>query len=101
MSQDLVKWCQRITRGNITSVVAGPQTMLKASFTLDCSKKPHAIDYVNLEGSNARKPQAGIFEVNGETLKICMSAPGQPRPDGFVSKSRDGRSYTTWRLVKK
>jgi uncharacterized protein (TIGR03067 family) len=100
MAENMVKWCRRITRGNVTSVVAGPQLMLKARFTLDDSTKPHAIDYINLEGANAGKPQAGIVELNGEILSVCMSAPGNPRPREFVSKSGDGRSYTTWRLAR-
>jgi uncharacterized protein (TIGR03067 family) len=99
MSQDMVKWCQRITRGDVTSVVAGPQVMLKARFTLDNAKKPPAIDYVNLAGTNKGQSQAGIFELSGDTLSICMAAPGQPRPAGFSSKAGDGRSYTTWRKV--
>ena len=101
MAENMVKWCQRITRGSVTSVVAGPQVMLKATFALDYSKTPHAVDYVNLEGSNARKRQAGIFELKGDELKVCMSVPGQPRPADFSSKPRDGRSYTAWRLVRK
>jgi len=101
MADDMVKWCKRITRGNVTAVMAGPQVMLKASFVLDDSKTPPAVDYVNLEGSNARKPQAGIFSLRGDELKICMAAPGNPRPADFASKPKDGRSYTTWRLIKK
>jgi uncharacterized protein (TIGR03067 family) len=94
------KWCQRITRGDVTTVLAGPQVMLKARFTLDASRTPKAIDYVNLEGPQARKPQAGIFELTGATLRICMSAPGKPRPGEFASKAGDGRSFTSWRLAR-
>jgi uncharacterized protein (TIGR03067 family) len=100
MGPDLVTWCRRITRGDITAVVAGPQTMLKARFTLDQSKTPHAIDYVNLEGANKGKSQAGICEWKGGTLSICMAAPGKPRPGEFASKPKDGRSYTTWRRTR-
>jgi uncharacterized protein (TIGR03067 family) len=101
MNQAMVKWCQRITRGNVTRVVAGPQVLVNASFTLDHSKKPHVIDYLNLEGASKGKSQAGIFELIGDSLKICMSAPGHPRPADFSSKPGDGRSYTTWRLIRK
>ena len=101
LRQDMVDWCRRITRGNVTSVMAGPQTMLKATFTLDQSKNPAAIDYINLEGSNKGKRQAGIFELTGDTLKVCIAAPGRPRPADFTSKPSDGRSYTQWRLTKK
>jgi uncharacterized protein (TIGR03067 family) len=99
MGQDMVKWCQRITHGDVTSVVAGPQVMLKARFTLDDSKTPPAVDYVNLAGTHKGKAQAGIFELSRDRLSICMAAPGQPRPGGFSSEAGDGRSYTTWRKV--
>jgi uncharacterized protein (TIGR03067 family) len=99
MGQDMVKWCQRITRGDVTSVVAGPQVMLKARFTLDHSKTPPAVDYVNLVGGSKGKTQAGIFELSGDTLSVCMAGPRRPRPTGFSSKPGDGRSYTTWRRV--
>jgi uncharacterized protein (TIGR03067 family) len=101
MAENMVQWCKRVTRGNVTSVVAGPKVMLKATFSLDDSKTPQAVDYVNLEGTNARKAQAGIFEISDSQLKVCMSAPGKPRPADFSSKPRDGRSFTTWRLLRK
>lgn len=100
LDQAMVKWCTRVTRGNVTAVIAGPQTMLKARFTLDPSKRPAAIDYLNLEGASRGKSQAGIYEIDGGILKVCMAAPGRPRPYDFSSTSQDGRSLTTWRLAK-
>jgi uncharacterized protein (TIGR03067 family) len=97
MDENMVQWCGRITRGNVTTVVAGPQTMLKARFTLNATSHPRSIDYVNLHGSAKGKSQAGIYELSGNTLRICMSAPGKPRPGGFESKAGDGRSFTTWK----
>jgi uncharacterized protein (TIGR03067 family) len=96
MDASMVAWCKRITRGNLTTIVAGPQTMLKANFTIDRSVKPSAIDYINLHGPSKGKAQPGIFELNGSELKICMAAPGDPRPKEFASKKGDGRSFTTW-----
>ena len=100
MDPAMVKWCKRITRGNVTKVVAGPQVFLNARFSLDLTKSPHAIDYFNIDGAHKGKSQTGIFELSGDTLRICVSAPGQPRPSNFSSKSVDGRSFTTWRLVR-
>jgi len=101
MDKAMVKWCKRITRGNVTRVVAGPQVFLNVSFTLDLSVKPARIDYVNLEGPSKAKTQAGIFELSGDELKICMSAPNQERPTVFSSRPGDNRSYTTWRRTGK
>ena len=96
----MVKFCKRITRGNTTIVLAGPQTMLKARFTLGTSQSD-AIDYVNLHGNNKGKSQQGIFELKGNELKICIASPGKSRPTNFSSKPGDGRNYTVWRLEKK
>lgn len=101
MDKSMVKFCKRVTRGDVTVVSAGPQVFLKARFTLDRSKNPPAIDYVNLEGASKGKSQAGIFELTGGTLKICAAAPDKPRPPDFSSKPGDGRTYTTWRLIGK
>jgi uncharacterized protein (TIGR03067 family) len=101
LEKEMVKWCKRITHGNVSIVMAGPQTMLKVNFTLDDSKHPQTIEYMNLEGSLKGKSQSGIVELKGLDLKICMSAPGKPRPANFCSKSGDGRSFTTWRFSKK
>lgn len=98
LAEDMIKWVKRTTRGNVTAVMAGPQTMLKATFTIDETKTPHAIDYMNIEGSSRGKPQAGIFDLRDDTLRISMAAPGKPRPDDFSWSAKDGRSITTWRL---
>jgi uncharacterized protein (TIGR03067 family) len=101
MDKSMLAWAKRVTRGDVTSVVAGPQVMLTARFTLDDSATPHTIDYDNLAGSNTGKAQAGIWEIKADILSVCMSAPGKPRPKDFASTKGDGRSFTTWRLEKK
>jgi uncharacterized protein (TIGR03067 family) len=100
LKDDMVKWCRRITRGDVTRVVAGPQIMVEARVTVDESTRPHVIDYTNLAGPQKGKKQAGICERRGDVLEVCMAAPGKPRPKEFSSSAGDGRSYTTWRYEK-
>jgi uncharacterized protein (TIGR03067 family) len=100
LKEVMVKWCRRLTRGDITRVVAGPQVILEARFAVDESRTPHLIDYENLAGSSTGKKQLGICERRGEVLAVCMAAPGKPRPADFASVAGDGRSYTTWRFEK-
>jgi uncharacterized protein (TIGR03067 family) len=97
LADNLVEWCTRTTRGGLTTVMAGPQTMVKATFSIDTTKRPHTIDCVNLAGASKGKSQAGIVEFAGGELRICMAAPGKPRPTAFASKSGDGRSLTNWK----
>lgn len=97
ISEEMVKWCRRVTGGGVTTVLAGPRVMLKARFSIDSSATPHTIDYVNLEGSAKGKAQKGILDLRVDALQVCMAAPGKPRPSTFGSVRGDGRSFTTWR----
>lgn len=99
MDASMVEWCKRITRGNLTTIVAGPQTMLKATFALKAGRPHGLVEYMNLHGGHKGKAQAGIYELDGDTLKFCMSEPGKPAPSDFSSEPGDGRSYTVWRLL--
>jgi uncharacterized protein (TIGR03067 family) len=99
MDAAMVAWCRRVTRGDVTAVFAGPQVMLKARFTIGPSKVPPTIDYVNLAGQSTGKAQAGIYDLRSGVLRICMAAPGKPRPADFGSTRGDGRTFTTWRAA--
>jgi len=99
MSQSDVQWVKRVTHGNQTTVYAGPQVMMAMQFTSDASKKPGNIDYFNTAGSNKGKNQEGIYEFEGDLLKVCVSAPGSPRPAQFESAPGDRRTLTTWKRI--
>jgi uncharacterized protein (TIGR03067 family) len=97
MEQSAVAWVKRVTVGNATAVYAGPQTMLKAQFMNDPSKSPKTLDYVHTAGSNKGKTTLGIYKVDARLLRICMAAPGSPRPTKFESFRGDGASCTVWK----
>ena len=99
MDAATVQWVKRITRGNQTTVVAGPQTMLKVEFTFDPSTSPGNIDYLNLHGPGKGKRQAGIYKLEGGLLTVCVAAAGAPRPADFHSSSGDGRTLTAWKRI--
>jgi uncharacterized protein (TIGR03067 family) len=98
LAPDMVRYCTRITRGGVTKIVAGGNTMLDASFTLDVHRG--YIDYVNRSGKQKGKSQAGIYELTGDSLRICTAAPGKPRPTHFTSVKGDGHSFTEWQRAK-
>lgn len=95
MDESLVKWVKRVTQGNITTVLAGPQTMLKAEFTLDAAKSPKAIDYLNLAGSHKGKKQLGIYKIEQQVLTMNIAAPGATRPSKF--EPAKGGTLTVWK----
>jgi len=97
MDPSAVEWVKRVTHGNETTVYAGPQIMMKMEFTSDASQAPKTIDYVNTAGSNQGKTQEGIYELDGGLLRVCVAAPGGPRPMQFQSNRGDGRTFTVWK----
>jgi uncharacterized protein (TIGR03067 family) len=59
----------------------------KGSFKLDPSKKPKAIDIVFPAAPGDKKGQTvlGIYELDGDTLKLCYDPDGAKRPAEFKS----------------
>ena len=53
-----------------------------ASYTLDSTQKPGHIDITPIQSTKILK---GIFELDGDTLKICFTHGGE-RPKEFASK---------------
>jgi uncharacterized protein (TIGR03067 family) len=97
MEESAVQWVRRVTIGDEITVTAGPQVLMKMTFKHDPSRSPKAIDYVNTKGSNKGKTQLGIYEFDGDLLKICMGAAGSPRPSKFESVRGDGSTFTVWK----
>ncbi len=93
------KWIQygkRVVRGNEVTVTMAGQVQLQAKFTIDRTKIPNTIDYL-LKGG---RKQYGIYELNGTKLKVIFSPPGSERPTDFSTAKGDGKTLTTWTLVK-
>jgi uncharacterized protein (TIGR03067 family) len=97
MDAAAVRWVKRVTRGNQTTVKAGPQTMIKVEFTFDPATSPPSIDYLNLHGPGKGKRQQGIYRFEGGVLTVCVAPAGAPRPTDFSSVPGDGRTLTTWK----
>jgi len=98
---ETLKNSKRVCKGEETTVVIGGQLLMKATFSLDPSKQPNHINYKVTDGPNAGKTQLGIYELNGDTVKFCFSAPGKNRPTDFNTKAGDGRTTSVWKRDKK
>ncbi len=55
----------------------------EATFKLDPSKKPKAIDLTSLKDPDKGKTYLGIYYLEGNTLKICIALVGSDRPSDF------------------
>jgi uncharacterized protein (TIGR03067 family) len=62
----------------------------KGSFKVDVTKKPKQIDVTFTEGPEKGKTARGIYELDGDTYKVCMGSVGKGRPTAFESKPGSG-----------
>jgi uncharacterized protein (TIGR03067 family) len=99
MDASLIQWVRRVTQGGVTTVKAGPQTMMKAEFSVDRAAKPRTIDYRHLHGTHKDKTQLGIYSLKAGELTILMGAPGGARPVTFAPKPPKGGTLTVWKRV--
>lgn len=72
----------------------------KGTFALDAFKQPREIDIRPKTAAADAKPILGIYELNGDTLKMCYGQPGKPRPTAFESKEGSGITLTVWKREK-
>jgi uncharacterized protein (TIGR03067 family) len=91
------KWVRRITEGNLTTVTAGPQLLMKFEFTCG-DAPPGAIDYLHLAGQHAGKTQLGLFELSGDRLTVHVGAAGGARPKS-LAPAKAG-TLTVWKRAR-
>jgi uncharacterized protein (TIGR03067 family) len=96
--EDLVKALKRNITGDKYVVTRDGETLAKGTFTLDAGQKLKTID-IKLEGVD--KPVQGIYEVEGDTFKLCYAAPGEARPKEFATKAGTGVTLAVWKKAKK
>ena len=72
------------------------------TFRLDPGKKPAAIDATRAEGGSEGKTASGIYELDGDTLRLCLPArPEKDRPTEFAAPEKSGLVLPTLKRVKK
>lgn len=72
----------------------------KGTIKLDATKKPRAIDALPAGASGEAKSLLGIYEFEGNKLKLCFARPGMPRPTEFSAKEDSGHTLTIWQREK-
>jgi len=65
---------------------------------IDATKTPKHIDFVVVEGPNVGMTELGIYELNGDELKVCS---GKSRPTKFEARVDDWNALVvTYQRVK-
>jgi uncharacterized protein (TIGR03067 family) len=83
--EDLLKGFRLVIKGDQFTASQG-DVMYKGNFKVDVGKKPKTIDITFTDGPEKGKTLAGIYELNGDTYKVCLDPNGKDRPKEFATK---------------
>jgi uncharacterized protein (TIGR03067 family) len=76
------------------------QTFLAGTVQLGADKNPRAMDITYTEGDLKGQTSLAIYELVGDTLRICRAAPGKARPTEFASKPGSGLTLMSYQRAK-
>ena len=69
----------------------GKKEVTEATIKIDPTKKPKTIDITRLDAPNKGKAFQGIYELDGDTLKLHLSEVPEDRPSDFEYKKGSAR----------
>jgi uncharacterized protein (TIGR03067 family) len=78
----------------------GGDVPVGGTYTLDPSKTPKQIDLTPNGGPNRGSTLKGIYQIEGDTLKLCLAGPGEGRASEFTSKAGSRHSFYIMRRVE-
>lgn len=81
----------------------GPMTE-KGTMTYRLGKKPHEVDVKITEGNDEGKTQYGVYELDGDTFKMCVAPAGEPaskRPKAVAFEEDSQETLFVFKRVKK
>jgi uncharacterized protein (TIGR03067 family) len=79
---------------------AGDEIRRRGIVTLDAGRTPKAINTWDRDGSFADETVPGIYELEGDTLKLCFARPRQTRPTEFTTKQGTGVLLAVYKRKK-
>lgn len=68
--------------------------------TFDETRSPKTFDLVFTNGPEAGNESLGIYELDGDTWRICLGLAGKPRPRELVSRPGAGHALQTLKRDK-
>jgi uncharacterized protein (TIGR03067 family) len=97
---DMWKDGVRLVEGDNYTLTTKDGDSFKGTFTVDPAKVPKAIDFSPTGGQYKGKTLRGIYEIDGDMLKICFAEPDKDRPTEFTSKSGSGWTFAIHKKQK-
>jgi uncharacterized protein (TIGR03067 family) len=83
------------------SVRHGGKVIVEATVTLDPTTKPRAIDVAFTAGENKGMTVLGIYEINGDTFRVCHARSGAEWPTDFSARAGSGHVLISYKREQK
>lgn len=96
---EVLKSIKLVIEGEKYTVTVG-KTTDKGTVKRDTKTKPMSIDIAGTEGPNKDKTILGIYELSGDTLKVCYDLSGKARPTAFETKPNTQLFLVTYKREK-
>jgi uncharacterized protein (TIGR03067 family) len=87
--------------GNKHTVKKGNEVIQAGTQKLDPLRSPKAIDVTLTEGVNKGAVMLGVYEIEGDILKVCFDAAGKKRPMQFKSEPGSETFVNVHKRLKK
>ena len=75
----------------------GSEVLFDSTYSVDRTKNPNQINMVGTEGALRGKEAYGIYSLEGDTLRICYTMPGEQRPQAFESTPGSKAFLVVWK----
>ena len=72
----------------------------RGTFTIDPSKKPKTIDIKFTAGPEKGNSSLGIYQLEGDDLKLCLTITAKDRPTEFAAKPKSGHGFEVLKREK-
>lgn len=86
--------------GDAYTVTLADMGTVQGTQKLDPTKEPKTIDIKDATGSNKGQTCLGIYEIEGDTLRVAFAPAGKPRPTKFTTEADSGQWLHVWKRVK-
>jgi len=101
ISADQLKGFILIFEGDKHTLKFGDKVFQVGTLKLDPSKSPKTIDVTMTEGPDKGTTMLGIYEIDGDTLRVCFDPQGKKRPTEFKSAAGSQNFVNVHKRVKK
>jgi uncharacterized protein (TIGR03067 family) len=86
--------------GNTFTQGTGDNTE-RGQFKTNWSARPRTIDFTFIDGPRQGQKLLGIYELSGDTFRVCWSLAGKTRPMDFTAWPGSNRLLLVWQRQKK